>query len=94
MNGLENLQGQVKSGMENIRLEAEQLQRINETIRLQRESLEHSFHEFEQKYTLFHDKGEPIRCNRRYGCDVLNVGYSSRGVDRRNRPRTTRHSPT
>ncbi|KAF9535432.1 hypothetical protein CPB83DRAFT_841730 [Crepidotus variabilis] len=56
ISGLENLQAQVKEGLEHLRSETDHLQRIDETIRKQREALDASFQSFEQKQNLFQEK--------------------------------------
>lgn len=63
--GLENLNEQVREGLDQLRSESEHLQRLDDTIRRQRETLEETFMEFEGKYTLFQEKGEqkPSRKN-------------------------------
>jgi hypothetical protein len=48
---------QVKEGLEHLRSETDNLQRIDETIRKQRGALDATFQEFEQKQTLFQAKG-------------------------------------
>jgi len=58
--GLENLHLQVKEGLEHLRSETEHLQKIDETIRRQREVLTSTFAEFEQKHKVFQDKGKPL----------------------------------
>jgi len=55
--GLESLHLQVKEGLEHLRSETDHLQRIDETIRKQRGALDATFQEFEQKQTLFQEKG-------------------------------------
>jgi len=55
--GLENLHSQVKEGLEHLRSETDHLQRIDETIRRQRDALDTTFQEFEQKHSLFREKG-------------------------------------
>ncbi|KAJ3516248.1 hypothetical protein NLJ89_g1243 [Agrocybe chaxingu] len=54
--GLESLQQQVQDGLEHLRSETEHLQRIDETIRKQREALDSTFHDFEQKHNLLKEK--------------------------------------
>ncbi|KDR84947.1 hypothetical protein GALMADRAFT_233423 [Galerina marginata CBS 339.88] len=54
--GLENLHLQVKEGLEHLRSETDHLQRIDETIRRQRGTLDATFQEFEQKQALFQEK--------------------------------------
>lgn len=56
--GLESLHTQVAQGLEHLRFESEHLQRVDETIRVQRESLHATFQEFEQNQTLFQEKGK------------------------------------
>jgi len=51
------LHRQVKEGLEHLRSETDHLQRIDETIRKQRGALDATFQEFEQKQTLFQEKG-------------------------------------
>lgn len=57
ISGLENLQSQVKEGLESLKTESEHLQRVDDTIRRQREQLRHTFDEFERKQSLFNEKG-------------------------------------
>ncbi|KAJ3569776.1 hypothetical protein NP233_g4834 [Leucocoprinus birnbaumii] len=54
--GLENLQLQVQEGLENLKTESEHLQRVDDTIRLQREQLRATFDEFERKQNVFNEK--------------------------------------
>jgi hypothetical protein len=54
--GLESLHLQVKEGLEHLRSETDNLQRIDEAIRKQRGALDATFQEFEQKQTLFQEK--------------------------------------
>ncbi|KAF8905543.1 hypothetical protein CPB84DRAFT_1771685 [Gymnopilus junonius] len=54
--GLENLHLQVKEGLENLRSETDHLQRIDETIRRQRGTLDATLKEFEQRQALFQEK--------------------------------------
>ncbi|CAA7265838.1 unnamed protein product [Cyclocybe aegerita] len=54
--GLENLQQQVQDGLEHLRSETDHLQRIDETIRKQREALDSTFHDFELKHNLLKEK--------------------------------------
>ncbi|RDB28793.1 hypothetical protein Hypma_015562 [Hypsizygus marmoreus] len=56
MEGLEALHQQVEQSLENLRSESEHLQRADETIRLQRETLRTVFHDFEQKQMHFQAK--------------------------------------
>jgi len=56
---LENLHIQVKEGLEHLRSETDHLQRIDESIRCQREALDATFQELEQKHTQFEEKGKP-----------------------------------
>lgn len=58
--GLENLHLQVKEGLEHLRSETDHLQRIDETIRKQRSALDATFQDFEQKQTLFREKGAAL----------------------------------
>ena len=58
--GLENLHLQVKEGLEHLRSETDHLQRIEETIRKQRSALDATFQDFEQKQTLFREKGAAL----------------------------------
>jgi hypothetical protein len=58
VSGLEDLHAQVREGLDHLRLEATHLQRIEETIRQQREALGAGFQEFEQKQALFQFKGQ------------------------------------
>lgn len=53
---LENLHIQVKEGLEHLRSETDHLQRIDESIRCQREALDATFQELEQKHTQFEEK--------------------------------------
>ena len=55
--GLENLHLQVKEGLVHLRSETEHLQKIDETIRRQRDVLTSTFSEFEHKHKVFQDKG-------------------------------------
>ncbi|KAF5356083.1 hypothetical protein D9756_003731 [Leucocoprinus leucothites] len=56
ISGLENLQLQVREGLENLKTESEHLQRVDDTIRRQREQLRSTFDEFERKQCLFNEK--------------------------------------
>ncbi len=58
VSGLEDLHAQVREGLDHLRLETTHLQRIEETIRQQREALGAGFQEFEQKQALFQVKGQ------------------------------------
>ena len=55
--GLESLQAQVKEGLEHLRAETDNLQRIDDTIRQQRSALDATFVDLEAKQTLFQEKG-------------------------------------
>lgn len=56
--GLENLHLQVKEGLQHLRSETDHLQRIEETIRIQREALDSTFQQFEHKQVLLQEKGK------------------------------------
>ncbi|KAF9453855.1 hypothetical protein P691DRAFT_657472 [Macrolepiota fuliginosa MF-IS2] len=54
--GLETLQLQVQEGLESLKTESEHLQRVDDTIRRQREQLRLTFDDFERKQGLFNEK--------------------------------------
>ncbi|KXN90065.1 hypothetical protein AN958_05070 [Leucoagaricus sp. SymC.cos] len=56
ISGLENLHLQVQEGLESLKTESENLQRVDDTIRRQREQLRTTFDEFERKQNLFNEK--------------------------------------
>ncbi|PPQ62819.1 hypothetical protein CVT24_000513 [Panaeolus cyanescens] len=58
--GLENLHLQVKEGLQHLRSETDHLQRIEETIRVQREALDSTFQQFEHKQTLLQEKVQEV----------------------------------
>ena len=57
ISGLENLQAQVRENLAHLRAETEHLQRIEDTIRQQRDALDATFSEFEAKQARFQEKG-------------------------------------
>ncbi|PFH54438.1 hypothetical protein AMATHDRAFT_23 [Amanita thiersii Skay4041] len=56
MEGLDSLYEQVGQGLNNLRIESEQLQRVEKAIVEQRETLRTAFQDLEQKQTLFQAK--------------------------------------
>ncbi|KAF9040579.1 hypothetical protein BJ165DRAFT_1406648 [Panaeolus papilionaceus] len=58
--GLENLHLQVKEGLQHLRSETDHLQRIEETIRIQREALDSTFQQFEHKQVLLQEKVQEV----------------------------------
>ena len=57
LRGLHNLHEQVCEGLDQLRTETEHLQRVEESVRRQREMLKASFADFENKYSQFQGKG-------------------------------------
>lgn len=47
----------MQEGIESLKIESEHLQRVDDTIRRQREQLRSTFDEFERKQDIFNEKG-------------------------------------
>lgn len=58
ISGLEALQLQVQEGLDSLKSESEHLQRVDDTIRHQREQLRLTFDEFERKQSVFNERGQ------------------------------------
>jgi predicted nuclease with TOPRIM domain len=58
LRGLENLHEQVREGIEQLRSESKQLYRMDDAIQRQRTTLQGTFKDFEDRYTLFQEKSE------------------------------------
>lgn len=70
---LENLHIQVKDGLEHLRSETDHLQRIDESIRRQREALDATFQELEQKHTQFEEKVQEALMEADYALNASGV---------------------